>query len=253
MHRYRDPGCRRLAQRRIGLVGDPLDFAIITALVLAATQALAPAIRSALRRHARRVQSFGGGVGLAYIFLTLFPEIEGAHPLLGHRIHIVTLLSFILFFSLEAWLITRTRLHARPGAKPAETSVFMLHIAIMGLYTAIVIFALPESIAGDLLFAVATGLAIGVHLVYKDYVLRDGADEQFQLTGRFLLTLAPLLGWVAHRIVDPSEVVLDFCMAVLAGVLMQSVFRDELPRPDTASIGWMMAGVSVFSLLVFLS
>jgi hypothetical protein len=234
-------------------MGDPLDFAVITALVLAATQALAPTIRAALRHHARRAQSFGGGVGLAYIFLTLFPEVEGAHPWLGHRIHIITLLSFILFFSLEAWLIARARLRAGQGGPPVEAPVFWLHIAIMGFYTAIVMFALPESIAGDLLFAVATGFAIGVHLVYKDYVLRTGADEQFQLTGRALLTLAPLLGWVAHRLVDPSEAVLDLSMAVLAGVLMQSVFRDELPRPDTASIGWMLAGVSVFGLLVYLS
>lgn len=234
-------------------VGDPLDFAIITALVLAATQAFAPGIRATLRRHVRPVQSFGGGIGLAYIFLTLIPEVEGAHPLLGRRIHLITLLSFILFFALENWLIARARPHAQSGVAPEATSVFMLHVAIMAFYTTIVVFALPESIAGDLLFAVATGLAIGVHLVYKDFVLRSGVDEQFQLTGRLLMTLAPLLGWVAHRIVDPSEMVLDLCMAILAGILMQSVFRDEVPRPDTASIGWMLAGVGVFGLLIYLS
>ena len=64
-------------------MGDPLDFAVITALVLALTQALGPSIRDWLRPRALQVQSFGGGVALAYIFLSLFPEIDNAHPWLG--------------------------------------------------------------------------------------------------------------------------------------------------------------------------
>jgi hypothetical protein len=237
-------------------VGDPLDFAVITALVLASTQALGPRIREWLRPRARQVQSFGGGVALAYIFLSLFPEIDNAHPWLGDRVHLTTLAGFLLFFVMEAWLITHARGRAASAVvdQPAgESAVMWLHIGIMGLYTAIVMFTLPEEIANDLLFAVGAGLAIGVHLVYKDYVLRDQAGDQFGATGRALMTMAPLIGWVAHRIVDPSEAVLDIAMAVLAGILMQSVFRDELPRPDRASLPWLLGGVATFSLLSVLA
>jgi zinc transporter ZupT len=233
-------------------VGDPLDFAVITALVLASTQALGPRIRAWLRPHARNVQSFGGGVALAYIFLSLFPEIDNAHPWLGDRVHLTTLVGFLLFFALEAWLIGRAR--ARDAStEDGESAVMWLHIGVMGLYTAIVMFTLPAEIADDLLFAIVTGLAIGVHLVYKDYVLRDQVGDQFRVTGRLLLTVAPLVGWVAHRIADPSEAVLDVAMAVLAGVLMQSVFRDELPRPDRASLPWLLGGVATFALLAMLA
>jgi hypothetical protein len=114
-------------------------------------------------------------------------------------------------------------------------------------------FTLPGEIANDLLFAVGAGLAIGVHLVYKDYVLRDQAGEQFGATGRALMTVAPLIGWVAHRIVDPSEAVHDIAMAALAGILMQSVFRDEVPRPDRASLPWLLGGVATFWLLSVLA
>jgi hypothetical protein len=236
-------------------VGDPLDFAVITALVLASTQALGPRIREWLRPRARQVQSFGGGVALAYIFLSLFPEIDNAHPWLGDRVHLTTLLGFLLFFVVEAGLFARARRATTSAStqQADETGVIWLHLGIMGLYTAIVMFTLPEEIANDLLFAVGAGLAIGVHLVYKDYVLRDQAGDQFGATGRALMTMAPLIGWVAHRIVDPSEAVLDIAMAVLAGILMQSVFRDELPRPDRASLPWLLGGVATFSLLAMLA
>lgn len=236
-------------------MGDPLDFAVITALVLASTQALGPRIREWLSPRARQVQSFGGGVALAYIFLSLFPEIDNAHPWLGDRVHLTTLAGFLLFFTLEAWLIARARraTTAASDQPSGESAVMWLHIGIMGLYTAIVMFALPREIANDLLFAVGAGLAIGVHLVYKDYVLRDQAGDQFGATGRALLTMAPLIGWVAHRIVDPSEAVLDIAMAALAGILMQSVFRDEVPRPDRASLRWLLGGVATFWLLSVLA
>ena len=234
-------------------MGDPLDFAVITALVLAATLGLGPRIRTVLRPHARRVQSFGGGVGVAYIFLSLFPEIENVHAWLGRHVHLVTLLSFLLFFALEAWLIDHARLRREAGAaasaQPVEPPVFWLHVAIMAFYTAVVMFALPEAVAGELLLAVAAGLAIGSHLVYKDYLLRAEAGDQFQASGRVLLAAAPLLGWVLHRIAEPSEAVLDISMAVLAGILMQSVFRDELPRPDRAALAWMVTGVAAYAVL----
>jgi hypothetical protein len=232
-------------------VGDPLDFAIITALVVSVVQGAGPWIRAALARHARTVRSFGGGVGLAYVFLQLFPEIDNVHEWLGTHAHLVTLVSFLLFYAIEVWLITRAR-QAAPAAAAGDgdvTTVFWLHAAIMFFYVATVLFTLPDGIADDLLFATVGGLAIGLHLVYKDYILRVALDQRYQAAGRYLLAAAPLLGWLAHRLIDPSDAVLDITMAVLAGILMQGVFRDEIPRPDAAALGWVVAGVGTFALL----
>ena len=42
-------------------------------------------------------------------------------------------------------------------------------------------------------------------------------------------------------------------IAVLAGLLMQSVFRDEIPRPDAASVQWLVFGVATFTAISFIS
>ncbi|HYH12823.1 MAG TPA: hypothetical protein VD789_10755 [Thermomicrobiales bacterium] len=235
---------------------DWLDFAVITAGVLAFAHAAGPWIRSHLGRHAQKVQSFGGGVGLGYVFLALFPEIDLAHDWLGRHVHLVTLVSFLVFFAIEARLVLRARsqvsgaaIEATPGGDVGEATVFWFHIGILALYTSLMVFTLPDRIAGDLLFALAGGLAIGVHCIYKDYILRSRVEHQYQAAGRYLLALAPLAGWVARHFVQPSEAVLDIGMAILAGVLIQSVFRDEIPTPDVAVMRWLFAGVATFALL----
>jgi hypothetical protein len=237
------------------IVAHTLDFAFVTALLLALVQLFGPQLRSQLGAHGRQVQSFGGGVGLAYVFLQLFPEIDKIPDWLGDHVHIVTLTSFLLFFALEAWLILRYRHHSAPvGEDDASVpgAVFWLHIGVLFFYTSIVMFTLPKDVSEDFLFAAASGLALGMHCVYKDYVLRTHAGSQFQTTGRLLLTAAPLLGWLAHRLYHPPEVVLDMFIAVLAGILMQSVFRDEIPNPDAASVRWIVAGVAAFGVLAFI-
>jgi hypothetical protein len=239
-------------------VGDLLDNALVTALLLATMQVFGPELRTLIGRYGRQVQSFGGGVGLAYVFLQLFPEIDAVHEWLGEHVHIVTLASFLAFFALESWLILHFRQHQEAAAPddapatPIPASVFWLHIGILFFYTSMVVFTLPEDVAEDFVFAAASGIALGIHCVYKDYVLRTHAEGQFRTTGRLVLTAAPLLGWLAHRLIQPPEALLDISIAVLAGVLMQSVFRDELPRPDVASMRWVVAGVTLFSALAYI-
>ena len=239
-------------------MGDPLDYALVTAVLLATMQVFGPELRALIGRYGRQVQSFGGGVGLAYVFLQLFPEIDAVHAWLGDHVHIVTLTSFLVFFALEAWLILRFRQRWDASGTDDATashgppSVFWLHIGILVFYTSMVVFTLPKDVAEDFVFAAASGIALGIHVVYKDYLLRAHAEGQFRTTGRLVLAAAPLLGWLAHRIIEPPEAVLDLSIAVLAGVLMQSVFRDELPRPDVASMRWIVAGVTLFSILAYI-
>lgn len=240
---------------------DPLDFAALTALVLAGLQGFGPWLRHALRDRARQVRSFGGGVGLGYIFLHLFPELDIAHEWLGRHVYLVILATFLAFYALEVWLHGRAtravRVAEAPEAgapKPPDLdAIFWLHIGIMAVYTAMIVFTLPETIATHAVLAIAGGIAIGLHTFYKDYVLRHEMGAEDVQAGRAILVVAPIVGWTAHAVLDPSEAVTDIFIAVLAGVLIQSVFRDELPRPDRAAFWWLVAGVVTYAGLSALS
>lgn len=215
-----------------------------------------PSIRAAMSPHAKQVSSFGGGVAIAYVCLTLFPEVDVAHKWLGEHVHIVTLISFLAFYAIELLLVEHVRKSTLEGVQPSPRGsspaarAFWLHLTIMWIYIWMVLYTLPDSTADTLFFAVFGSMAIGLHLVYKDYVIRSHHDDTFQTTGRYLLALAPLAGWAAHHIVAPSEEVLDVFVAILAGVILQGVFREELPGVDTVRLPWLIAGAATFTALV---
>lgn len=236
-----------------------IHYAAVTALILAALQGFGPRIRTQFKAHASEVSSFGGGVALAYAFLQLFPEIDLAHEWLGEHVHSVTLVSFLIFYVLEIaitgrWGRKRAVGIAADGGSPGATArTFWFHVAIIWIYTWMVMFTLPDGAADSLAFAILGGATIGIHLIYKDYVFRRHYEERFQATGSLVLATAPLAGWIAHEFLRPSEAVLDVFIAVLAGVLLQSVFKDELPDEASVRLPWLLGGVATYAALVAIS
>ncbi len=227
----------------------------LIAAILALTQFFGPNIRAYLRPHAALAQSFGGGVAIAYIFLTLFPEIDVAHEWLGEHIHLLTLVSFLIFYVIELLLLAHirgTRLGARlhDHVSTPTTRAFWFHIGILWIYIWMIVFAMPDEKADNLFFAVFGSITIALHLIYKDFVMRASHDERYQTSGRYLLALAPIAGLIAHWVFEPTEVVLDVFVAILAGVILQSVFREELPTVDGVKLRWLIAGAATFTVLV---
>lgn len=227
----------------------------LIAVILSLTQLLGPEIRARLRPHAAQVSSFGGGVAIAYVFLVLLPELDIAHKWLGEHIHLVALASFLTFYVAELLLIAqihRTRLtaHLPHRASTPTTRAFWFHLGILWAFIWMVVFAMPDSKADNLVFAIFGTLTIALRLVYKDYILREHQDAQHQATGRYLLAVAPIAGFGAHYLVEPSPAALDLFVAVLAGGILQSVFRQELPSADTVELPWLLAGVAIFAGLV---
>ena len=236
-------------------VGNSLDFVLLAAAFLAAANLLGPHIRASMRQKPAIAASFGGGAAVAYVFLQLIPEIEIGHELLGDRVYVIVLASFIAFFALEMRLHARARSHAaeiEAGEAEPNASVFWVHVAISGFYTWLIVFTLPEEVGENLAFALVGSLALGLHMIYKDFVLRSNHHSSFEQKGQYLLVLAPLVGWLTRVFATPSEMFHDMVMAVLAGFLIQSVFREEIPGYHRIRLSWFVGGAGVYSGLVFL-
>lgn len=230
----------------------------LIAVILSLTQLLGPRIRAYLQPHAAQASSFGGGVAIGYIFLSLFPELDIAHEWLGEHIHLVSMVSFLVFYIVELLLLAHiretrltARLHTHTHVSTTPTArAFWFHIGILWVYIWMIVFAMPDEKADNLFFAIFGSLTIALHLVYKDYVMRANHDERYQTSGRYLLALAPVAGVIAHWAFEPSEVVLDVFVAILAGIILQGVFREELPTVDRVKLAWLIAGAATFTALV---
>jgi hypothetical protein len=225
------------------------EYALLIVALLTVAHLASPWVRDRLRAHTPALVSFGGGVAIAYVFVHLIPDLEAGHEYIGDRIHVLALAGFLLFYTIELQI-------ARRMTSDGETrggGEFWLVIAISWVYTWLIIVALPAAITTGFLFALLGGLAIGLHVLYKGYVLHLHHREAFASRGRYVLAFAPLAGWLTHVLLQPSEVVFDVVLALLAGFLMQSVFREELPSLSTARLRWFVAGAVIFLLLVLIT
>lgn len=228
-----------------------VDFALLVTLVLAIVFLHGHRIRRLLGQREDIVRSVGGGGAAAYVFVQLFPEIEISHEQIGDSIHLIILGSFLVLFGLEEK--ARARSAASPGG---SASAFWMHIGLSWAYTWTIIYALPEETAENLLTAAVGSAAIGVHLVYKNYVLHHEHrehSERFDSVSRYVLVLAPVTGWAARMFIEPSEFVFDVFIALLAGALLQNVFQNELPGYRNFDFRWFVAGAAGYSFLVMLS
>lgn len=133
------------------------------------------------------------------------------------------------------------------------TARFWFHIVIIWIYTWLVVFTVPNDSVDNLIYVLAGSATIGVHLLYKDYVLRRHYDDRFERAGRFALALAPIAGWASRHVIQPSDATLEIMIAILAGVLIQSVFQDELPPVERMSYGWLVGGVVSMAALAELA
>ena len=197
--------------------------------------------------------SLGGGIAIAYLFLQLMPELESAEQrLLGDSIHLVVLVGFVVFWGLEVKLqMGRRSLQVLQYSAPVST--FAFHVALGAMYNWLLIYAMPNQLHEGGAEALIGAIPLGLHLVYKDYLMGEHQSWEFDKWGRFILAFAPLIGWATVLFATPSELFSDLLIAVLTGYIIHSVFRSELPAFEESSFQWFLSGVAIYALLLRVS
>ncbi len=231
--------------------GGPINghpYTLVMALVFMAIHLYAPYCRRWLAHREHRVYSLGGGMAVAYAILMLLPELERSHLHVGDAIHVVVLAGLVAFYAIEM----RLHHHKARGADGESIPAAALHVGIGWIYTWAIIFAMPEQVVLHGHAALFTAIAIGVHLLYKDYLMSAHENGAYVLWGRYVLATAPLTAWVMGLIIEPSEHVADLIIAILAGYLLQNIFRNELPSVRSSRLGAFIAGAFLFGVPVTL-
>lgn len=224
-----------------------LKWTLVIAVAIALIHLLGPKARRFLEVREAIVNSFGGGMAIAYVFLRLLPELDLGHRLLGDAIHFIVLFGFVFYYCAEHLLSRRTQ-ESSDGSSRHLT--FSLYLGFSWIYSWLIVYAMPGQIEESGLHAIPILIALGLHLLHKDYSLGIQHGREFDSWGRYVLALAPLAGWLADTLVEtPSEAVSDVLIALLAGSVLYNVFKEELPDHPRSSVRWFIAGVIVYVLL----
>lgn len=216
----------------------PLDVTLI-ALIFVLSHFLAPYAFRFRERFRRAATSFTGGLAASYICLQLLPEIDEGSDLLGGRIYFLVLVGLSIYYGLEVWI-------SRHGGGRQQ---FSLRLLILAIYTLSISFTLSTQLPRNIVLSLIYAVAMGLHIMSNDFALLEDRPARFLSPGRYVLIGAVLLGYVMSVVRSPNPVVLDAGTAMLAGFMIFTVFRKEIPDFSKAHFRAFLSGSAVFLIV----
>ena len=218
----------------------------VAVLALTACHAMFPLLDRWMKGHSTTVASFGAGGAAAYVFLHLLPEVNSSVEDFGRIMYSTMLLGFVIFYGFETWIERR-----RPkldGEHP-----FGLRISIAVIYNASIVFTIAEDLPGDNLRAVLHLVGISLHLIGMNRGLTESFGGRFHTHGRWWLAASVVASALLSTFVQFHEHVSDLITGLLAGFMLFTIFREELPSASHLRFGIFALGIGVATALYYLA
>lgn len=233
---------------------------------LAAILVLAANINTLRGTPRSRWLSFAGGVAVTYVFLQLLPELTRAQQkmtehhgsehhgsgtwLRQHLLFLVSLAGAAALFGIERAAKRTKQMRKERGAEERSAAwVFWLHAILMSVYVAFVAYLLfhreqPAEVAvlGVVMALHFSGIAVGLA---EDYA------SLYSTRGRWVLAAAVLAGGAYSYVATLPERVHHLVLSGLAGAVIFSVIKEEIP-PEQQSRFWAVAaGIALAATLLW--
>jgi hypothetical protein len=245
---------------------EPIGLSLGAALLLAAVFAthLGSGTREAVARfwEHRRWISAAAGVSVAYIFVDVLPELATHNANLEkaggigalyaeQRIYVLALLAFVVMYGMQHIVLTARE--GRAEGEQASDPIYVLHLGGYLAYGALIGYLLIERAEqGGAAFGVYV-LAMGVHFVIVNHALAEEHHERYTRAGHWWLAAGVLVGWLVGWRVPVDEVTFARLFALLAGGVVITSLRAELPDERSGRFWPFCAGAVLFALLLVLA
>jgi hypothetical protein len=232
-------------------------ISLVGSLLLASAFVLSRYCRKFTVRIERRWHALSAGVAVAYVFVSVMPELEEHRPAVSEsaigalldiekRIYLWALAGFVAFAGLS-------RLRTAPASEPRKLAQWYSGtIAGYALYVLVIGYLLVRREDATILSLGLYVFAIGLHLFMMDTELSEQFEHRYEPWGRVLLACCVLLGWalgIAEALSDSATARLFAFLA--GGVLITSVHAashaEEGPR-----FWWFVGGAAAYATVLML-
>lgn len=243
------------------------DFgALLAAGVLAAVYALrAGAGAGELAERVwtrRRWVSAAAGISVAYVFVDVLPELAAQSEamkkiadesawFIEQRVYFLALLSFVVMYGIEHIVLSQRHQRESDQASQGRDAVYWLHLTGFATYSLLIGYLLNERAERGGLSLALYALAMAVHFVVVNHALAEEHGEVYRRHGHWVLALAVLAGWGLGSVVVIGEIAFARLFAVLAGGVVITSLKAELPDEREGRF-WPFCLAAMFFALVLI-
>lgn len=226
-------------------------LALAGSLVLASAHALTPAVERIFKRYSASLGSFGGGAGLAYVFLYLLVELgkDGAdtiHAVLPLGPEPLETLLILILAAVTAVHLLQFKL----VNNPSPLDEYRGFAAFFFTYNLLAGAGLVEEARWGAVNLAVYALAMGLHLAFNERLLLHLRPDAHGWRWRGALAAAPVVGCVLAAALPLPDAMLYGILTVIAGGGIINVLRRELPDPRDLRPAAFIAGVACYALLI---
>jgi len=203
------------------------------------------------------------GVSVAYVFVDVLPELAsqnqaivsaaGNAPLLfaEQRIYVLALMSFVALYGIEHLVLASRKEGGGVNDVTANDAIYRLHLWGFAAYSALIGYLLSERAErGHLALTVYT-VAMTVHFLIVDHSLFEQHRERYARVGRWTLAISVVAGASFGMITSLSDVVFARLFALLAGGVVITSLRAELPDEREGRFWPFCLGAVIFAAVLF--
>lgn len=199
--------------------------------------------------------SFADGISISYVFLGLLPKIiEGTANIpdsmgpmvavLKHNPFLPLLIGLVSFYGLER-LVEKPATVTAADLPPNNTGLRVWsHLASYGLYKAVIGYLIAKM--NDPLLIGIFVLSMAVHFLVVDYRMMEIHKGAYQRAGRWLLTLAIIIGWLVGVTTVIAPIVVTLLLAFVAGGIVLVVLEEEFSREHPSSFAAFLTAVLAY-------
>ena len=213
----------------------------------------------------RRYISAAAGISVAYVFVDVLPELEfqrkivvkaaeGQEPLFAEqRIYLLALLSFVVMYGLQHMvLVNRDRRRETIAAGDADW-LYWLQLGGYAAYSALIGYLLVDRAERGALAVTAYTFAMAVHFLIVDHSLAEEHGRTYGSHGRWLLAASVFAGWCIAVLQPLPDVVVARLFSILAGGVVITSLRAELPDDRVGRFWPFCLGAVIFAVFLMLA
>jgi len=213
----------------------------------------------------RRWVSAAAGVSVAYVFVDVLPELaaqnravieaagEAGLLFAEQRVYVLALASFVVMYGLEYMVLAARGQRSSVVEEGVRDRIYRLHLAGFAVYSALIGYLLVERADRDIGALVIYTLAMALHFVIVNHSLNEEHGRAYRRGGHWWLAASVLVGWAAGAVSPLSEAAFARLFALLAGGVVITSLKAELPDDRKGRFWPFCLAALVFAFLLILA